>query len=154
MSNALELVPAFRRQISVYTKGATTTDSALAGYIFDALQALMPRWDRTYELQFISPATYLITPDIAPQDIRAIILMASIIYKSGSLSAVSFTDGDFSWNARGVNGAILADRDELLLYIPRIRLAQPIVGQFLGFNSIFNPEGYRWQDASWWVWGR
>lgn len=154
MTNALELVPAFRRQVGVYTQGTTTIDSALAGYIADAVQALGPRWGKDYEVEFISPATYIITPDVEPGDIRPILLMASIIYKIGTISTVSFTDGDFSWNTRGnVSQFAQADRDELLLYVPTARLAQATVGSFYGFRSIYNPESYDWAwlvDRIWW----
>ena len=152
MTDALDLVPAFRRQIGVYTRGTNTNDSALAGYIFDAVQALMLRWNKDYELEFIAPATYKILPDVEPQDVRPIILMASIIYKSGTLSIVSFTDGDFTWNARGVNSAIEADRQELLSYVPRVNLVAPTAGQFLGWKSIYNPEGYDFLSIADWVW--
>lgn len=153
MTNALDLVPAFRRQIAVYTHGTNTNDSALAGFIFDAVQALMLRWSSTYELTFISPQTYIITPDVAPQDVRPIILMASIIYKSGSLSLISFTDGDFIWNARGARDTIQADREELLSYVPKYKLAAPVAGQFLGYKSIYNPESYAWWNVATYVWG-
>ena len=152
-TNALELVPAFRRQIGVYTQGTTTIDSALAGYIADAVQALGPRWGKDYEIEFISPATYILTPDVAPGDIRPILLMASIIYKIGTISTVSFTDGDFSWNTRGNIGQFAqADRDELLLYVPKARLASAVVGTFNGFRSIYNPESYDWAFAQGYVW--
>ena len=145
MTNALDLVPAFRRQISVYTQGANTNDSALAGYISDAIQALMYRWDKTYTIEFISPSTYLISPDVEQKDIRPIILMASIIYKMGNIGLASFTDGDFSYNPhRGDSSSIAFDREELLAYIPKARLARPSAGSFLGFHNLFNPESYVW----------
>ncbi len=153
MTNALELVPAFRRQIGVYTQGTNTNDSALAGYIADAVQALMARWDRTYALTFISPATYTFEPSIEAKDIRPIILMASIIYKMGNVGLISFTDGDFSWNPnRGQDNTIGLDKDELLSYVPKYRLASAVAGQFLGFKSIFNPESYDWAIVSDYIW--
>lgn len=145
MTNVLELVPAFRRQIGVYTQGQNHTDSVLAGYIADAVQALMFKWNRDYSVTFISPATYTVEPDVAQKDIRPIILMASIIYKMGTVGLVSFTDGDFSYNPhKGSGNAIDADRQELLGYIPSIQLARPSVGRFIGFNNWFNPESYIW----------
>lgn len=144
-TNALELVPAFRRQIGVYAQGTTYTDSYLAGYIADAVQALMFRWGREYEVTFISPETYIIEPEIEQKDIRPIILMASIIYKMGTIGLAAFTDGDFSYNPhRGESSAAEMDRKELLGYIPAIQLARPSVGQFLGFNNWFSPESYVW----------
>jgi hypothetical protein len=145
MTNALELVPAFRRQIGVYSQGQNHSDSVLAGYIADAVQALMYRWDKEYSVEFISPATYHIEPDIEQKDIRPIVLMASIIYKMGTIGLVAFTDGDFSYNPhKGSGSAMEADRLELLNYVPKIRLAAPSVGTFMGFNNWFNPESYIW----------
>ena len=145
MTNALELIPAFRRQIKVYATGGEYTDSFLAGYIADAVQALMFKWNRDYSVEFISPETYIITPDVEQKDIRPIILMASIIYKMGTIGMASFTDGDFSYNPhRGESSSVEMDRKELLGYIPSIQLARPSVGQFLGFHNWFNPESYIW----------
>lgn len=144
MTNALTLVPAFRRQIGIYTQG-TTTDSYLAGYISDAVQALMFRWDRDYSIDFISPATYNISPDVEQKDIRPIILMASIIYKMGNVGLASFTDGDFSYNPhKGSANSLEIDRNELLSYIPKAKLASPTTGALLGFGGWFNPESYIW----------
>jgi hypothetical protein len=105
----------------------------------------MWRWDRTYTVEFISPQTYLISPDIEQKDIRPIILMASIIYKMGTIGLASFSDGDFSYNPhRGDSSSLAFDRDELLNYLPKLRLAKPSAGTFLGFNNLFNPESYIW----------
>lgn len=150
LTNALELVPAFRRQIHVYTQGENTVDSALAGYISDAVMALMYRWDKEYTVEFTSPATYEISPDVEPKDIRPIILMASIIYKMGNIGLASFTDGDFSYNPhRGDSSSIAFDREELLAYIPKVRLASARAGTFLGFNNWYNPESYIWAAINW-----
>lgn len=154
--NALTLVPAFRRQVGVYTHGNNTNDSALAGYIADAVQALSGLWaDRTYEVEFTSPQTYEIAPDIAAGDIRPILLMASIIYKMGNISIMSYVDGDFSWNTRGSLGTQLIENEskELKLYIAP-NLAKAVAGQFLGFKSIYNPENVDWRVVlpyyMWW----
>ena len=145
MTNALDLVPAFRRQVSVYTQGNNTDNASLAGYIADAVQALMFRWDREYSVTFISPQTYTISPDIAEKDIRPIILMASIIYKMGTIGMVNFIDGDFSYSPhKGEHNAIELDVTELRNYLPSTRLASARVGQFLGYNNWFNPESYVW----------
>lgn len=152
MTNALDLVPAFRRQVGVYTQGTNTTDSALAGYIADAVQALMTRWERTYSIEFTSPATYIISPDVEQKDIRPIILMASIIYKLGTIGMISFIDGDFSWTAsKGSSNPIQMDKDELLGYIPSIRLASAVAGTFMGFKQVYNPESYDWWYALSWL---
>lgn len=152
--NALDLIPAFRRQVGVYTHGTNTTDSALAGYVADAVQALTVYWpDKTYEVEFISPQTYNISPDIVPGDIRPVILMASIIYKMGNISILSYVDGDFSWNTRGSLGTQLIANEmaELKPYTP-VLLAKAVAGQFLGFKSVFNPENFDWRITLpyWW----
>ena len=153
--NALDLVPAFRRQVGVYTRGTNTSDSALAGYIADAVQGLTSMWGggQEYEIEFISPQTYTITPDVAAKDIRPIILMAAIIYKMGSISILSYVDGDFSWNTRGSLGTQLieSERKELLGYVP-VKLAKAAAGQFFGFKSIFNPESYDWRSIYNYIW--
>lgn len=148
-TNALELVPAFRRQVGVYTQGQNHTDSILAGYIADGVQALLYRWGKGYTIEFSGPATYVITPTVEQKDIRPIILMSSIIYKMGTIGLVSFTDGDFSYNPhKGEGNAIEADRKELLQYIPSLQLAQPSAGVFVGFNNWVNPESYIWRALS------
>lgn len=153
--NALELIPAFRRQIGVYTQGVNTSDSALAGYIADAVQALTSMWSggQVYEVEFISPQTYIITPDVEAKDIRPIILMAAIIYKMGNVSILSYVDGDFSWNTRGSLGTQLLEneRKELIGYVP-VKLAQAVAGQFLGYVSIYNPENFDWRYAYSYIW--
>jgi hypothetical protein len=150
LTNALDLIPAFRRQIGIYTQGQNHTDSALAGYIADAVQALMYKWEREYTIEFTSPATYVITPDVEQRDIRPIILMASIIYKMGTIGLVSFIDGDFSYNPhKGAGNAIESDRLELQSYVHSgVRLAAPSVGAFLGFDNWVNPESYIWAAIS------
>lgn len=153
--NALELVPAFRRQIGVYTQGTNTSDSALAGYIADSVQGLISMWSggQAYDVEFISPQTYIITPDVEAKDIRPIILLAAIIYKMGNVSIMSYVDGDFSWNTRGSLGAQLIENEkkELLGYVP-VKLAQAVAGQFLGFSSIYNPENFDWRFVYNYIW--
>jgi hypothetical protein len=147
-TNALDLVPAFSRQIRVYNKGTSgLTESGLAGYIADGVQALMYRWDKPYSIDFISPMTYNIVPAVAQKDIRPIVLMASIIYKMGSIGLVAFSDGDFSYNPSGGKSALEMDRLELLSYIPSTRLAAPSVGPLFGYKAIWNPENYDWFNA-------
>jgi len=148
----LDLVPAFRRQINVYTKGANTSDASLAGYLADSVQGLTTMWERDYELTFISPATYTVSPNISAGDIRPIILMASIIYKMGNLAMYNFTDGDFSWSLpRGSDyNPITMDRNELLGYVP-VRLAKARAGQLFGYKAIYNPENYDWWEAISWI---
>lgn len=151
-TNALELVPAFQRQIRVYNTGASaTTESGLAGYIADGVQALLYRWDKTYSVALTSPMTYVISPVILEKDIRPIILMASIIYKSGSLGLVSFSDGDFSYHGATAAKALELDRAELLSYIPATRLAKPTIGPLFGYRAIWNPENYDWMNALYFI---
>src|SRR4030066_1757946 len=100
--NLLDLVPALDRHLRQYRK-AQDTDSKMAAYLADGIEALNYRWDRTYIITLISPETYSVLPDITAKDKRPIILMASIIYKMGNYSTASFTDGDFSYDPKSTN---------------------------------------------------
>lgn len=142
--NLLDLVPAFERQISQY-KRADHTDSTLAAYLADAVDALAYRWVRDYEVEYINPNTYLVEPEIAARDKRPIILQASIIYKMGNTSLVSFRDGDFAWDpAQGRANPLALDLAELNAIIPSVpKLAQAITAPIRGYSNIYNPESYR-----------
>lgn len=144
MTNLLELVPALDRQLRKY-KDASDTESAFAAYIADAVQALMLRWDRTYSVTFSAPMTYSVDPDVAQQDIRPIILMASIIYKTALGSGLAaYTDGDFSYvPLKGAANPIDIDRKELLTYLgDKPRLIQAQSAPLRGFAYAFNKEAY------------
>jgi hypothetical protein len=139
--NLLDLVPALERHLRQYKKKDDTA-SVLAAYLADGIQALEYRWDRTYAVAYIAPATYSVSPDIASKDLRTIILMASIIYKSGNVGQASFTDGDFSYNP--VRSTIMPDITEIRERLPAVRLAQGRTAPMRGFNNIFNRENYDW----------
>jgi len=139
--NLLVLVPVLERHLRQYKK-VDDTASILAGYLADSVQALEYRWDRTYVVTYIAPATYSVSPDILSKDIRTIILMASIIYKSGNVGQASFSDGDFSYNP--VRSVIMPDITEIRERLPAVRLAQGRTAPMRGFNNIYNRENYDW----------
>lgn len=146
--NLLDLVPAFERHLRQYKK-STDTASILAGYLADGIQALEYRWDRTYVLTYLPPATYTVTPDIVSGDVRTIILMASIIYKMGNYSLARFTDGDFSYDPQNAwrTNPITFDINELKERLPATRLASGSTAAMRGFNNIYNRESYNWVEA-------
>lgn len=141
--NLLDLVPAFERQLSQFQK-ADHTDSTLAAYLADAVEALNYRWVRDYTIEYISPNTYNVDPSIEAADKRPIILQASIIYKMGNASFTSFRDGDFAWNpSQGKQNPLSLDIAELDKIIPPVpKLAQAITAPIRGYSNIFNPESY------------
>lgn len=144
MTNLLDLVPAFDRHLRRY-KSADDTESKLAAYLADGVQALILRWERDYSVTYTLPQTYVVDPDIAEADIRPIILMASIIYKSASASGLAaYTDGDFSYvPLKGAANPIDLDRKELLAYIgDKPRLAKAVSAPLRGYAFAFNKEAY------------
>ena len=142
--NMLDLVPAFDRYLRQYRKKADT-DSKMAAYLADGVEALNFRWDRAYAIDNPAPETYIVTPDIGPRDKRPVILMGSIIYKMGNYSMASFTDGDFSYNPNRVDPS-LADIAELKDMIPTKRLVTGYTVPMRGFSNIYNTESYNWGD--------
>ena len=145
--NLLELVPALDRQLRQYRK-PQDTDSKMAAYLADSVEALNFRWDRAYTITVVYPETYSVLPDITSKDKRPIILMASIIYKMGNYSTASFTDGDFSYDQKSTN-PILLDIAELKQTVPppTMRLASGSTASMRGYNNIYNPESYNWGDV-------
>jgi len=124
---------------------AADTDSNLAAYLADSVDALNWRWLRTYVVTITQPNTYNVSPEIAAKDKRAIILMASIIYKSGTMSLASFKDGDFAYDPQqGRQNPLATDIAELDKMLPlankRLGLAhsQPL----RGFSNVYNAESY------------
>lgn len=148
MTNLLDLVPSLDRHLRVY-RNANDTDSKLAGYLADSIEALGYFWgNKSYVIDFTPPMTYVCNPDIALNDKRPIILMGSIIYKMGNLELVAITDGDFSYNPfpRGKGSATLEmDVDELDKFLPKNRLAMASAAPMRGFNNVFNiNESHDW----------
>lgn len=144
--NLLELVPSFKRQIRQYIRGEDT-DSILAGYLADAIDALNWRWSRTYVVTNTIPNTYIVDTDITPKDIRPVVLMASIIYKVGSLDLASFKDGDFAYDptgGRNVDSVFATELAELndLLPVASKRLGLAASIPLRGFSNVYNPESY------------
>ncbi len=142
--NLLELVPPLKRHLRIY-KDDDDTDSKLAAYLADGVEALQFRWSRTYAITYTPPETYEVTPAIASKDKRPIVLMASIIYKMGNLQLANFTDQDFSYNPQqGRQNPIQVDVEELARFLPIYRLAPAQAGPLKGFGNIYNPESYNW----------
>lgn len=144
--NLLDLVPSLDRHLRTY-RGVEDTDSTLAGYLADAVEALAYYWGRTYAVTVSPPKTYIVMPFIAPRDRRPIILMASIIYKLGNINLAGFSDGDFSYNPfpRGKDTSSLSlDVNALKELLPHVRLASPSTLPLRGFNNIYNRESYDW----------
>lgn len=151
MTNLLELVPSMDRHMRTYRRGGdgVDTDSKLAGYLADAVEALSALWNREYLVTFTAPSTYVVTPDIEPGDKRPLVLMASIIYKMGAINIAAIVDGDFSYNPfpRGKDTSTLAlDINELERYIPK-RLALASTAPLRGFNNVWNLESYNWTEV-------
>ncbi len=140
----LELVPAFKRHLKQY-KDSADSDSMLAAYLADAVEALQFRWYRTYEIEHTPPLTFEVAPDIVPKDKRPIILMASMIYKMGNLQLAGFKDQDFAYDPQqGRQNPIQVDIEELARFLPIYKLARPSTTPLRGYNSVVNPESYIW----------
>ena len=140
--NLLTLVPSFKRQIRQHV-AASDTDSKLAGYLADAIEALNWRWNRTYTVTFTAPETYNVSPDVTAKDKRPIILMASIIYKVSTVDLGSFRDGDFAYDPanQGASNPLFVDIKELNELLPRT-LARAKTHSLRGFSNGYNPESY------------
>lgn len=144
--NLLDLVPSLDRQLGQYRRSGDT-DSKLAAYLADAVEALAFRWTRDYVIELTAPLTFEVTPDIAMKDKRPIILMASIIYKMGNLEAASFVDGDFRWDPQqGRQNPLQVDLAELDKLLPpaSTRLATGITAPLRGYANVYNRESYNY----------
>jgi hypothetical protein len=141
--NLLELTPALKRHLKQWVK-VQDTDSILAAYLADGIEALAWRWERTYVISVTQPNTYTVLPDIAVRDKRPIILMASIIYKTGNVELAGFRDGDFAYDPQqGRANPILTDVAELDKMLPlKPNLAHAISSPMRGFANALNPESY------------
>lgn len=140
--NLLTLVPAFKRHLNQY-KRSDDTDSKLAAYLADGIEALAFRWSRTYEITIIEPESYFVEPTVEARDKRAIILMASIIYKMGNVMFAGFKDGDFMYDPQqGRQNPLQVDIEELARFLPIYKLAKAKSAPLRGYNSFVNPESY------------
>lgn len=140
--NVLTLVPSFKRHLNQY-KRDDDTDSKLAAYLADGIEALAFRWSRTYGITIIEPETYFVSPDVEPKDKRPIILMASIIYKMGNIHLAGFRDGDFSYDPQqGRQNPIQVDIEELARFLPIYKLAKARTAPMRGYSGWINPESY------------
>lgn len=142
--NLLDLVPQLKRHLKQYKQDADT-DSVLAAYLADSVDALQFRWDRTYQITFIPPQSYSVSPDVVPKDKRPIVLGASIIYKMGNLQLAGFKDQDFAYDPQqGRQNPIQVDVEELARFLPIYKLARPSTMPMRGYNNVYNPESYDW----------
>lgn len=144
--NLLDLVPMFKRQVGRYLS-SNDTDSTYAAYIADAIMALNWRWSRDYVVTTTAPMTFEVEPEIAAKDYRPIILMASIIYKSGTVGLASYRDGDFAYDpTQGRLNPLSIDLEELESMVPAAtkRLATGITAPLRGFANIYSVESYRY----------
>lgn len=140
--NLLTLVPAFKRHLNQY-KRADDTDSKLAAYLADGIEALGFRWSRDYAITVIEPETYFVEPSVEAKDKRPIILMGAIIYKMGNIQLAGFKDGDFAYDPQqGRQNPIQVDIEELARFLPIYRLASARTAPLRGYNSFVNPESY------------
>lgn len=141
--NLLDLVPAFQRHLRQYVR-SQDTDSTLAAYLADAIQALEWRWARDYVITTSQPNSYSVSPDLATKDYRPIILMASIIYKTGTTSLASYRDGDFAFDpVQGKTNPIVLDIEELGKMLPvGNNLALAVTAPMRGYAAWYNPETY------------
>lgn len=146
MTNLLDLVPSLDRQIKQYREEAHT-DSMLAGYLADAVEALNFRWSREYVVTSPALHTYTVAPDITAADKRPVIIMASIIYLMGNWAQAYKRDGDFAIDPRtinaGINPIVLMTK-ELSDMVPSIKLASARTAAMRGYNNIWNRESYNW----------
>lgn len=144
--NLLDLVSSFERQLRQYVK-EEDTDSNLAAYLADAIDALNWRWSRDYVVTITQPNTYNVEPEVEAQDKRPIILMGSIIYKAGNVEFASFRDGDFAYDPQqGRQNPLWTDITELdkLLPAANARLGMAKSAPLRGFSNGYNPESYGW----------
>lgn len=140
--NLLTLVPAFKRHLNQY-KRSDDTDSKLAAYLADGIEALAFRWSRSYAITVIEPESYFVEPAIESKDKRPIILMGSIIYKMGNIQLAGFKDQDFAYDPQqGRQNPIQVDIEELARFLPIYRLASARTAPMRGYNSYVNPESY------------
>lgn len=141
--NLLDLVPAFSRQLRQYQR-ADDTDSTLAAYLADAVEALNNRWTRTYVITHTTPLTFEVEPEITAKDKRPIILAASIIYKGANTDFASIRDGDFAYDPQqGRQNPLQTDILELDKMLPlKVKLAQASSAPMRGYSNIWNPESY------------
>lgn len=140
--NLLTLVPPLKRHLKQF-KNTNDTDSQLAAYLADGIEALGFRWTRTYAITVIEPETYFVEPTVVPKDKRPIILMASIIYKMGNIQLAGFKDQDFMYDPQqGRQNPIQVDVEELARFLPIYRLASARTAPMRGYNSWVNPESY------------
>lgn len=117
-------------------------DEWLHAALIASVDALQRWWEDAYQID----ENNRITPDLLRRDVQPIILMASIIVKSGSLENFSWNvgswrDAEISFSniegGRGKQESIKRDWDELnkLLTSPNKKLAAPVKGHLPGYTG-------------------
>lgn len=141
--NLLDLVPVFSRHLRRFQR-TEDTDSTLAAYLADSIEALNNRWTRTYVVTEISPLSFSVDPDITAKDKRPIILAASIIYKGANMDLAAIRDGDFAYDPQqGRQNPLQNDILELDKLLPLgSKLAAASTAPLRGYSNIWNPESY------------
>jgi len=141
--NLLDLVPAFSRHLRQYQR-AEDTDSILAAYLADSIEALNNRWTRTYAITEVSPLSFTVDPTVIAKDKRPIILAASIIYKGANMDLAAIRDGDFAYDPQqGRQNPLQNDILELDKLLPlSSKLASATTAPLRGYSNIWNPESY------------
>ena len=150
ISNLEELITPLRIQIGDLTSDPTYSDETLHEILRQSVAALMTRWnDRYYvtnegviERNTNEAFDWSSPPVIQHKDRRAIVLMASIMIKSGKKFAESgniqnWRDEEISYSnvesARQLSSTAQEDRTELEAILPAgKRLARPLMDRLYG----------------------
>jgi len=151
-SNLEELISPLRFQIGDTDATPTYSDETLHNILRNAVSALMRRWSDRYfvdvegvvhrntneTFEWSSP------PVIQYKDIRAIVLQASIVIKSGkkfseSGNVANWRDEEISYSniegARQRSSTLNDDIAELENLLPSKKLARPLYGRQYGWNK-------------------
>ncbi len=151
VSNLEPLIGFLRVQIGDLTSTPTYTDETLHNILRYAVMALQPRWSDKYVVdvdgvvyrgpvvfQFSSP------PVIQTKDYRPIVLMASILIKTGnknvnSGTTASWKDDEVSYSnieaAKQRDSTLNDDIKELENLLPSKKLARPLYGRLYGWTA-------------------
>jgi hypothetical protein len=150
-SNVEELLDPLRTHLGDTGTSPTYSDETLHRVLIDAVAAIGPRWRNKYYLsdgaverntvnctfEFTSP------PVIQKVDERPIVLMASIMIKSGAVytgagDSVSWKDEEFSYSnesgQREKTASLQRDIDELNGFFPS-KLAGPLYSRLKGWKK-------------------
>ncbi len=145
-----ELISILRIQIGDTESTPTYSDETLHEILRHSVSSLMNRWNHKYFVDndgvvqrdtsdFIFD--YSSPPVIQRQDHRAIVLMASIMIKSGkkfstSSNTISFRDEEISYSniesSRQLSSSLQDDLSELETMLPKKKLAKAVYSRLYG----------------------